>query len=332
MFIGSSAAVLGDYARVPLHGRAAGLAILALTARASPTSACWRPVTRSSAWRSRCAARSGGPGSVSLDPLRLRQILLNPVGNALKFAERGGVRVSVDYDAHEEQISVQVADTGPGISAAALARVFDAFQQADGTVARRHGGAGLGLTISRNLAALMGGGIEVRSTEGEGTCFTVHVAAPSAAAARRDSAAGDAENRGRARDAAGARVLLVDDSEDIRELVTLHVRRLGAEVSTAPDGEAGVAAALASLPDVVLMDVEMPRMDGVQATRALREAGYAGIVVALTAHGDAQQLARLAAAGSDAVMGKPVTRERLARVLVEQLARRRAAGGPAGEQ
>ena len=303
MFIGSSAAVLGDYARVPLHARAAGLAILALTPRASPTSACWRPVTRSSAWRSRCAARSGGPGSVSLDPLRLRQILLNPVGNALKFAERGGVRVSVDYDAHEEQISVQVADTGPGISAAALARVFDAFQQADGTVARRHGGAGLGLTISRNLAALMGGGIEVRSTEGEGTCFTVHVAAPPAAAARRDSAAGDAENRGRARDAAGARVLLVDDSEDIRELVTLHVRRLGAEVSTAPDGEAGVAAALASLPDVVLMDVEMPRMDGVQATRALREAGYAGIVVALTAHGDAQQLAR-----------------------------RRAAGGPAGEQ
>ena len=252
------------------------------------------------------------PEALSVDPLRLRQIVLNLAGNAIKFTERGGVWVEADW--HQGRLSLRIRDSGPGMSEAALSRIFEAFAQADGTVARSHGGTGLGLTISRNLATLMNGTIQAASTPGEGTTFDVEVEAPRAVVERPAAPVPDSGDA-----PLDARVLLADDTEDIRELVGLHLRRLGVEVGTAADGREAVSRALEWEPDLVLMDVEMPGMTGDEAAVALRDAGYRGVILALTAHSDGAQMERLRAAGCDGVVPKPVSRDRLAAALREHL-------------
>jgi len=252
------------------------------------------------------------PPAVQGDPTRWRQILLNLVSNAIKFTERGTVDVSVWYQADGELLCCRVRDSGIGMTGEQLAKLFAPFTQADSSVARRFGGSGLGLYLVRQLATAMGGDVRVDSVLGQGTTMTVMVRA---APARGPLPEPPPDYGGRV----AGRVLVVEDGADNRLLVRSLLERMGAEALCACDGEQGVAEALAHAPDLVLMDIQMPLLDGVGATRRLREAGYAGPVVALTANVLAEDHARYLAAGFNDCLAKPIERAAFQRVVTRYL-------------
>lgn len=265
------------------------------------------------------------PARLQLDALRLRQVLLNLGGNAIKFTERGGVTFALDW--RDERLVVDVSDTGPGMAPEQLERIFVPFQQAHERIAQRHGGTGLGLVISRNLCVLMGGGLTVRSTLGTGSSFTAEIHAPPADATLADApaATGQASTAvasPSAEPSRAARVLVVDDSEDLRDLVALYLADLGYEVSMAADGREAFDSVRGEAPDAVLTDMEMPRMDGAELAAALRAAGYARPVVLLTAHPEGSDTERAMRAGCSAYVGKPVDPAALERTMRRVLERR----------
>ena len=263
------------------------------------------------------------------DPLRLRQIVLNLVGNAVKFTEQGAIIVDAKADGATLKISVR--DTGIGIPAERLSAIFDQFAQADDTTARIYGGTGLGLTISGELARLMGGSISVQSVVGEGTAFTVHLPLRVA-----DVRAGLVDDPGVVTIAASRtrnpRVLIAEDHDINQELIVAMANRAGMEPVLACDGIQAVAmvqeAARSGRPfELVLMDMQMPEMDGLEATRQLRAAGHSPVslpIVALTANAYADDIAACRAAGMQAHLTKPVR----VRDLTDVLARFVAADTP----
>lgn len=232
------------------------------------------------------------------DPSRLRQILVNPVGNAIKFTDVGGVEVSLARAG--ELVEVWVRDSGVGISAEERSQLFTPFVQADNSSTRKHGGTGLGLALSRRLARALGGEVRLEADEGSGSTFVLSFRARPATSSQTAAASDEAV------DLHGLSVLLVDDSADNRVFVQRMLQRAGAQVELAIDGSEAVERALAGSFDVVLMDWQMPVMDGLTATRALRSAGYAGRIVALTAHAMTEQRERTRAAGCDAHLTKPL--------------------------
>jgi signal transduction histidine kinase len=207
------------------------------------------------------------PEALDIDAFRVRQILLNLLSNAIKFTETGEVAVVSTWQ--DGQLTMSVIDTGPGMPPDVLNRLFSAFTQADAGVAARHGGTGLGLTISRNLARLMGGDIVVRSTVGQGTVFTVTLDAPRSAATGVRAATAPASGH-----ALSGVALLAEDRPDVRALFTRQLEQLGLTVLQADDGKKAIEMALAQRPDVVLMDMEMPLVAGAEATRTLRMCGF----------------------------------------------------------
>jgi diguanylate cyclase (GGDEF)-like protein len=266
------------------------------------------------------------PARINTDPLRLKQILTNLIGNAIKFTRRGHVllRVSCEESLSSARVQFDICDTGIGMNEEQIARLFQPFTQADGSTTRRFGGTGLGLTISKRLAALLGGDISVRSTPGSGSTFSIWIDAGPVgqgvvmleslddldAAATTEPAA----PRVAAADVALAgRILLAEDGEDNQELLSVHLRRAGAEIVIACNGREAVDAVArpASAFDLVLMDMQMPELDGYEATRELRRQGYAKPIVALTAHATAEERPRCLAAGCTDFLSKPVTREEL---------------------
>ncbi|MGZ3405827.1 MAG: ATP-binding protein, partial [Polyangia bacterium] len=210
------------------------------------------------------------PELISTDPKRLRQILTNLVGNAIKFTERGTVTVRIGGGARASQLVVEVSDTGIGLSAAQAAGLFAPFRQGDGSIALRFGGSGLGLALSRRLAEGMGGTLEIaNTTPGVGTTFRVVLPAASAAAAP-PSPPQKPAGAPNGRELAGMRLLLAEDNRDIREAIMELLQLYGAEVVEAEDGLAAVRLARSETFDLVLMDVRMPGVDGLEATRRLR--------------------------------------------------------------
>ncbi len=209
------------------------------------------------------------PADLLLDGGRLRQVLLNLIGNAVKFTEAGSITVAAAYDDAAERLNVSVRDTGPGIAPEAVDLLFRRFSQVDAGLTRKHGGTGLGLAICKGLVEAMGGRIGVVSVPGDGACFSFDIAAPSTTRAEASSF----------HDAAipplppACRVLIVDDNPANRELVNAILTALGAEVVEAVDGEEGVAAAAAAPFDAILMDLRMPRLDGAQAALRVRNGG-----------------------------------------------------------
>jgi PAS domain S-box-containing protein len=206
------------------------------------------------------------PADLLIDGGRLRQVLLNLIGNAAKFTEAGSITVTAAYDAPAERLSVSVLDTGPGIASEDVDLLFRRFSQVDAGLTRKHGGTGLGLAICKGLVEAMGGQIGVVSAPGQGACFSFDIIAPSTAQAEASSS----QEAATALLPPACRVLVVDDNPANRELVNAILTAMGAQVTEAVDGEEGVAAAAAEPFDAILMDLRMPRLDGAQAAVRIR--------------------------------------------------------------
>ncbi len=264
------------------------------------------------------------PTWVTGDPTRLRQILINLVGNAIKFTETGSVTLTVEPGprGREGTILFSVTDTGPGIPPNRVQELFSAFTQADAGTARRYGGSGLGLAICKRLVDLMQGTIEVDSLPGTGTTFRVLAAFPRAMAPRSSDfdPDRDAASRGE-RPLQGLRLLVVEDNPINQRVALGLLARYGATASTADDGDQGVRRWHAGKFDAVLMDAHMPVLDGIDATRRIREIEAREgrprtPVIALTASALEEDRRRCIAAGMDAFVGKPVdARELIARIV-----------------
>jgi CheY-like chemotaxis protein/anti-sigma regulatory factor (Ser/Thr protein kinase) len=269
------------------------------------------------------AREQGVPEWLAIDAFRLRQIILNLLSNAIKFTEKGEIVVLSSWQ--NDVLTLSVTDTGPGMSEAVLKRLFGAFQQASAETASTHGGTGLGLTISLNLARLMGGTIVVSSKEGEGTVFTVTVVAslatPEIAEASSAAVRAPVVKEESAAVLSGT-VLVAEDMADIRALVVRHLKRLGLSVLEAENGEQAVEMTLSKRPDAVLMDMDMPIIPGAEATRTLRLCGYSKPILALTAHKGEEERRLALAAGCNAVLDKPLTRGSLQVALASALATR----------
>jgi PAS domain S-box-containing protein len=273
------------------------------------------------------------PDLILSDPTRLRQILTNLVGNAIKFTEHGGVRVvsRVEKQGTESTLVIDVVDTGIGMKPAVLKKLFNAFVQADSSTTRKYGGTGLGLTISRKFAQAMGGDITVESEFGQGTTFTVQVPLLAAPQARwLDAQAAHQELRKnlavRGADPSqlrlkAARVLVVDDGEPNRELIRLVLRRAGLTVDEASNGQEAVQAVAKANYEVILMDMQMPVLDGYAATGQIREAGHAMPIIALTGHAMKGDEERCLAAGCTGYLTKPVDIDRLLETMVAIIGR-----------
>jgi signal transduction histidine kinase/ActR/RegA family two-component response regulator/HPt (histidine-containing phosphotransfer) domain-containing protein len=283
-------------------------------------------------------AATGIPETVTTDPLRFRQVLTNLIGNAIKFTQSGSVKlvVRLDESSSEPQLIIDVIDTGTGMAQEALERIFDPFAQADASVARRFGGTGLGLSISRRLVEALGGSIRVKSELGKGSVFTltlptgplkgVRRLAPDAWATHGEQ--GDVHQR-RAVKLPPARILVADDGEANRQLITLVLRRAGVEVDAEVNGERAVQRALETDFDLILMDMQMPVMDGYDATATLRRRGYSKPIIALTADAMKGTEEKCRAAGCSGYLTKPVDIDHLIAVVARFLQGTGAATTPA---
>ena len=254
-------------------------------------------------------------GTFRGDTARIRQILYNLVSNAVKFTETGGVGVCVDYA--DGDLKVAVADSGIGIAADRIGALFAPFVQADASATRRHGGAGLGLSICRSLAELMGGRITASSVEGVGSVFTVVLPVERLMGPDADTLAATA-------DAASLRVLAAEDNPVNQLVLKTLLRQAGIEPTMVEDGAEAIEAWRTGQWDVILMDIQMPVMDGLTAARKIRAAEAAEArprtaIIAVTANAMPDQLSDYAAAGMDLVIPKPLDATRLFEALSHAL-------------
>jgi CheY-like chemotaxis protein/HPt (histidine-containing phosphotransfer) domain-containing protein len=258
------------------------------------------------------------------DPLRLRQVLVNLIGNAIKFTEKGNIVLRVSCDGPSETDAVmkfEIIDTGVGMTPEELSRLFKVFSQADVSTTRRFGGSGLGLVISRRFARMLGGDIKVISQPGKGSTFTLDVrVGPVHTGELVDGSteAGKAESTAQtyiasAETLRGVRILLADDGIDNRIILSAYLTGAGAMVDLAEDGSTAVSATVRSIDGanpytIVLMDMQMPVLDGYGASSELRRRGYRGPIVALTARAMSDDRAKCIGAGCTDYMSKPVDR------------------------
>ncbi len=282
------------------------------------------------------------PESIQSDPTRLRQILINLTGNAIKFTQSGEVRLAVrlcDAESDNPQLQIEVIDTGIGLTESQIAKLFQPFMQADTSTTRKFGGSGLGLTISLKLAEMLGGRIEVESTFGEGSKFTVNVSTGALDGVRMCNPAEEnaPENPASLAEKTvselDCNVLLAEDGPDNQRLISYILRKAGAEVAVADNGQIALELALAAEHegkpfDVILMDMQMPVLDGYGATTRLRAAGYTRPIIALTAHAMSSDRKKCLDSGCDDYTTKPIDQQRLL-ALVDKYAAQGERGGAA---
>ena len=270
---------------------------------------------------------SGLPDKIESDPARLRQLLMNLVGNAIKFTERGSIRVVAGLtESLQPKLQLNVIDSGIGIPESKLDSIFEPFMQADTSVTRRFGGTGLGLAISRKIALALGGKLSVTSRVNEGSSFTVTIdpgamrnvrIMNSPPVVKYEEAPAPTE----AILLPSARILVVDDGDTNRKLVRLILQRAGAHVSLVDNGLQAVQAVEQERFDVILMDMQMPVMDGYTATRMIRSQGSKTPIIALTAHAMKGDDEKCRAAGCTGYMTKPIDADRLLATISPILAK-----------
>ncbi len=305
------------------------------------------------------------PETIRSDPTRLRQVLINLLGNSIKFTEQGEVRLitrlinAAPEDAERELddgsadaatrslIQFEVRDTGIGMTETQRRRLFQPFTQADSSTTRRFGGTGLGLSISKRLVERLGGAVEVESEPDRGSVFRVTINPgpladtplvqfdahdPVTATSETPPADALADDKPLAQ----CRLLLAEDGPDNQRLIAAILRKAGAEVAIADNGRTAVNEAIGAMAegrpfDVILMDVQMPILDGYKATRRLRRRGYQRPIIALTAHAMDTNRDRCISAGCDDFATKPINRKELIRQIREAVARSRSQAAPAPE-
>ena len=270
------------------------------------------------------AIAEGVPAAVTGDRQKLSQVLLNLLGNGIKFTDRGAVTLEVSNGAEPDAMRLAVRDTGPGIAEADLAHLFEPFYQA--AASRRHGqqtGTGLGLAISKRLVTAMGGRVEVETEPGDGSCFSVTLPLPKGEAAIQppvEAAAYEAIGTGRALD-----VLIVEDNVVNAMVVEAFVARMGHRPLVAPTAEEGLELLEVQAFDLVLMDISLPGIDGIEATQRIRAHADAAIrslpVIAMSAHVFDNEVAQHLQSGMDAFIGKPIAPDGLAQTITSVLGR-----------
>ncbi len=253
------------------------------------------------------------PANIHNDPIRTKQILLNLAGNAIRFTKQGSVTIELSYDAQQDDLVIDVKDTGIGMSENELANLFKPFSQADSSISRKYGGTGLGLTISKRLAELMGGDITVKSIKSLGSCFTCRIAA--GFDQNNDELIYSLENSESSFNEyeqpvenlqLNGKVLLVEDTPEIQKLVTAYLEDYGINIDVADNGQQGVDYAMKNDYDLVLMDVQMPIMNGKQATKTLRANNYKQPIIALTADALTEHAEEFKEIGFTETLTKPI--------------------------
>jgi signal transduction histidine kinase/CheY-like chemotaxis protein len=275
------------------------------------------------------------PDRILSDPTRLRQILMNLVGNAAKFTEQGSIVINASVTEPFENacLVIDIEDTGPGMTSEQSQTLFHAFEQADSTVTRKHGGTGLGLTISRRLANLMGGDVKLLRTElGKGSCFRLTLPmtpfADSVLVKHIEAKAVSTVDVPSDKVSLQGRILLAEDGLDNQRLLSFLLKKAGATVQIADDGQAALAmldkAIESNMPyDLLLTDMQMPVMDGYQLAKTLRARGTSMPILALTAHTLAEDRQKCLDAGCDDYLSKPIDKHGLLTVCAKWLALRR---------
>jgi len=266
------------------------------------------------------------PAVINSDPVRLKQVLVNLINNAIKFTDHGSVTLNIEYLQESHIMQFHVKDTGIGITKEQLAKLFAEFSQADVSTTRRYGGTGLGLYLSRSLAEMLGGTIEVSSTPGQGSEFTASVFVgenhqqhmvsernntPIPITTTKETNESIAQLVGH--------VLVVEDNVDNQKLISLLIRKTGAEVTIAENGAVAIEKAMTENFDLVFMDMQMPVMGGIEATQQLCQQGFEVPIVALTANAMQEDIDRCLAAGSVDHLAKPLNISRFNSILGKYL-------------
>lgn len=265
------------------------------------------------------------PGIISTDPTRLKQILINLCGNAIKFTKDGSITVSVHYVPDTNQLQISVADTGIGMTESEQDKIFNPFTQADESTTRIYGGTGLGLCISKQLAQTLGGDVTVASEKGKGSVFTIVIDV----CIEKDKLhtitqppIREAASTGKSSHAPiqlTGNVLLVEDNHENQKLIAKSIRKTGLSVDIADNGKIGVERALSGNFDLVLMDMQMPVMDGLEATRQLRSSGFTAPIVSLTANALQEDKNSCFEAGANDYLAKPLDFNRFYDILSSYL-------------
>jgi PAS domain S-box-containing protein len=282
------------------------------------------------------------PSTIASDPTRLRQILINLVGNAIKFTHSGGVRVQANYESARKQLIVQIRDTGIGMTPEQVSQLFRPFHQADATTSRQYGGTGLGLSISKRLAGMLGGDVTVESELDRGSCFTLTVRGetgmhepPDAILLNRSNvlkSEQSAQNEIRSlKSLDGVRILLAEDGLDNQRLIAFFLRKEGADLTIANDGaealnmfrQHSTVAEVCPSFDLLLTDIQMPNMDGIELTKQLRGMGVDIPIVALTANAMKGDSSYYLACGCDRYLAKPIDRKTLVETCMQLTASKR---------
>ncbi len=266
------------------------------------------------------------PKQIQTDPTCLKQVILNLCNNAIKFTQTGSIKIHTHCDTNNQKLSIKVIDSGIGISQKALANIFNSFTQADISTTRKFGGTGLGLTISKSLATLLGGDLTVNSKLGEGSCFELTIdTGPldnneffNSTEEANASNSNEEKKRGHPQNLTG-HVLLAEDNEANQALISYYIKHTGASIECVENGALAVKYAQEKPFDLILMDMQMPEMDGITAVRTLRKNKYNQPIVMLTANSTKESIALGVDAGANDFLCKPIELEKFYRILTEHL-------------
>lgn len=260
------------------------------------------------------------PQFIHTDPTRLKQALVNLTENAIKFTKHGTIHITLEHDPQQGRLCYHVTDTGSGIPANQLQHIFQPFGQADSSLTCKQSGIGLGLTLTQRIAKMLDGDVNVESTYRKGSKFTFNIATgdlsdvPMVTSLDCDTVRRSTPIEYSVNSKISGRILLVEDRPDNQHLIRFILNKAGAEVTIAHNGKEGTELALIELQaknpfDLILMDIQMPIMNGYEATQVLRKAGYKGQIVALTTHVRSEEIDKCMTSGCDAFLPKPIDRK-----------------------